>query len=36
MAAPLIFSEENYQIWFVKMNSYLEANDLCDVVMSEI
>ena len=36
MAAPPIFSRENYQIWSVKMKSYLEASDLWDVVMSEI
>jgi len=36
MAAPPIFSGENYQIWSIKMKSYLEASDLWDVVMSEI
>jgi len=36
MAAPPIFSGENYQIWSVKMKSYLEASGLWDVVMSEI
>jgi len=36
MAAPPIFSEENYQIWFAKMKSYLEASGLWNVVMSEI
>jgi len=36
MTAPPIFSGENYQIWSVKMKSYLEANDLWDVVMFEI
>ena len=36
MAAPLVFSGENYQIWSVKMKYYLEASCLWDVVMSEI
>jgi len=36
MAAPPAFSGENYQIWYVKMKSYLEASGLWDVVMSEI
>jgi len=36
MAAPLVFSGENYQIWHVKMKSYLEASGLGDVVMFEI
>jgi len=36
MAAPLVFSGENYQIWSVKMKYYLEASGLWDVVMSEI
>ena len=36
MAAPSVFSEKNYQIWSVKMKSYLEVSGLWDVVMSEI
>jgi len=28
MAAPSVFSGENYQIWSVKMKSYLEASGL--------
>jgi len=36
MAAPPIFFEENYQIWSIKMKSYLKASGLWDVVMSEI
>jgi len=36
MAAPPVFLGENYQIWSVKMKSYLEASGLWDVVMSEI
>jgi len=35
-AAPPVFSGENYQIWYVKMKSYLEASGLWDAVMSEI
>jgi len=35
MATPPVFSGENYQIWYVKMKSYLEASGLWDVVMSE-
>jgi len=31
MIAPSIFSGENYQIWSVKMKSYLEASGFCDV-----
>jgi len=36
MAAPPVFSGENYQIWSVKMKFYLEASGLWDVVMFEI
>jgi len=36
MAAPPVFSGENFEIWSVKMKSSLEASDLWDVVMSEI
>jgi len=36
MAAPPIFSDENFEIWSVKMKSYLEESGLWDVVMSEI
>jgi len=28
ITAPPIFSRENYQIWYVKMKSYLETSDL--------
>ena len=36
MLAPPMFTGENYQIWAVKMESYLQASDLWDVVTSEI
>jgi len=36
MAAPPVFSRENYQIWSIKMKSYQEASGLWDVVMFEI
>jgi len=36
MAAPPVFSGENFEIWSVKMKSYLEASGLWNVVMSEI
>ena len=36
MAASPVFSRENYQIWFDKMKSYLEASGLWDVVMYAI
>jgi len=36
MVASPVFSRENYQIWFVKMKSYLEASGLWNVVMSKI
>jgi len=36
MAAPSIFSRKNYQIWVVKMKSYILASGLWDVVMFEI
>ena len=36
LAVPPVFSRENYQIWSVKMKSYLEASGLWDVVMFEI
>jgi len=36
MAASPVFSGENFEIWSVKMKSYLEASGLWDVVMSEI
>ena len=36
MTAPPVFSGENFEIWSVKMKSYLEASGLWDVVMSEI
>ncbi|KAH9666119.1 DUF4219 domain-containing protein [Citrus sinensis] len=32
LSAPLVFTCENYQIWVVKMESYLEACDLWDLV----
>jgi len=34
--APKIFTGENYQIWSVKMKSYLEAYDLWEVVMEDV
>ncbi|XP_052181890.1 uncharacterized protein LOC127794683 [Diospyros lotus] len=36
MSAPPMFTGENYQIWAVKMESYLQASDLWDVVTTEI
>ncbi|XP_049347923.1 uncharacterized protein LOC125812484 [Solanum verrucosum] len=33
--APQTFNGENYQIWAVKMKSYLEAYDLWEVVMED-
>ena len=36
MNAPKFFICENYQIWSVKMKSYLEAYDLFEVVMEDI
>ena len=33
--APQIFVEENYQIWSVKMQTYLEAFDLWEVVAED-
>jgi len=36
MAALPVFSGENFEIWSVKIKSYLEASGLWDVVMSEI
>ncbi|XP_049375495.1 uncharacterized protein LOC125840568 [Solanum verrucosum] len=34
--ASKIFTGENYQIWSVKMKSYLEAYDLWEVVMEDV
>ena len=33
--APQTFTGENYQIWAVKMKSYLEAYDLWEVVKED-
>ena len=35
MLAPQIFVGENYQIWSVKMQTYLEAFDLWEVVAED-
>jgi len=34
--APKNFTGENYQIWSVKMKSYLEAYDQWEVIMEDI
>jgi len=34
MATPPVFLGENFEIWSVKMKSYLEASGLWDIVMS--
>jgi len=36
MAAPPVFSGENFEIWSVKMKSYLEVSGLWEVVITEI
>ena len=36
MATPPVFSGENFEIWSVKMKSYLEASGLWEAVTSEI
>ena len=35
LSAPPIFTGENYQIWAVKMESYLQAFDLWDLVEAD-
>ena len=35
LLAPQIFAGENYQIWSVKMQTYLEAFDLWEVVVGD-
>ncbi|KAL9444243.1 hypothetical protein AB3S75_017429 [Citrus x aurantiifolia] len=35
LSAPPVFTGENYQIWAVKMESYLEACDLWDLVEAD-
>ena len=35
MLAPPIFTGENYQIWAVKMESYLQASDLWDAIVED-
>ena len=35
MAAPPIFSGENYHIWAVKMESFMQASDLWDFVETD-
>ena len=35
LLAPQIFVGENYQIWFVKMQTYLETFDLWEVVAED-
>ena len=35
LLAPQIFVGENYQIWSVKMQTYLEAFDLWEVVVED-
>ena len=35
LLAPQIFAGENYQIWSVKMQTYLEAFDLWEVVAKD-
>ncbi|KAL6328890.1 hypothetical protein AAG906_003907 [Vitis piasezkii] len=35
LLAPQIFAGENYQIWFVKMQTYLEAFDIWEVVAED-
>jgi hypothetical protein len=31
-ATPLVFDEKNYQLWAVKIKSYLETLDIWEVV----
>ena len=33
--APQIFTDENYQIWSVRIKSYFETYVICEVVMEE-
>ena len=35
LSTPPVFTGENYQIWAVKMESYLEACDLWDLVEAD-
>ena len=35
LLAPQIFTGENYRIWSIKMQTYLEAFDLWEVVVGD-
>ena len=35
LLAPQVFTSENYHIWSVKMQSYLEAFDLWEAIVED-